>query len=91
MKPHASVFRATYLTIMNEDGVAAIPNWHVADTTFLPKHMVPAPRQRENMEMEDYMSEGNGFLYPDQEKAGGIPIANSRITVHPPFVRHGKY
>lgn len=83
MKPRASVFRATYLTIMNEDRVAAIPNWRVGDTTFLPKHMVPAPCQKEKMEIEDCMSEASISYTQTRKKVGDIPIANSHIAVHP--------
>lgn len=82
MKPHASGFRATYLTIMNEDGVDTIPNWHIADINFHPKHMVPAPCQRKNMETKGYESEANDFLYLDQEKVGDIPRANSCTAIH---------
>lgn len=83
VKPRASVFRATYLTIMNEDRVAAIPNWRVGDTTFLPKHMVPAPCQKEKMEIEDCMSEASISYTQTRKKVGDIPIANSHIAVHP--------
>lgn len=83
MKPHASGFRATYLTIMNEDGVDSIPNWRVADIYSFPKHMVPAPCQRANVEIKDYGSEASGFLYLNKKNVGDIPIANSYPIIHP--------
>ena len=83
MKPHASGSRATYLTIMNEAGVASIPNWRVADIYSFPKHTVPAPCQRANVEIKDYGSEANEFLYLNEKKAGDIPIANSCPIMHP--------
>lgn len=69
MNPHASGFRATYLATMNEDGVASIPNWRVADIYSFPKHTVPAPCQRANVEIKDYGSEANEFLYRNKKKS----------------------
>lgn len=63
MKTRASGFRATYSTIMNEDGVASVPNWHVADIYSFPKHTVPAPCQRANVEIKAYGSEADEFLH----------------------------
>lgn len=82
MKLHASGFRALYLVVMNEDGVASIPNWRVADICFFPKHTVPAPCQRANVEIQDYGSEANKFLYLNKKKVGNIPTANSCSKVH---------
>lgn len=79
-KPRASGFRAASLTIMNEDGVPNSPNWHVPDISFFPKHPVPAPSQRANVEVKASGCEGNEFLCLHREKAGHVPAANSRPT-----------
>lgn len=64
--------------IMNEDGVPNSPNWHVPDISFFPKHPVPAPCQRANVEVKASGCEGNEFLCLHMEKAGHVPAANSR-------------
>lgn len=83
MKPHASGFRATYSTIMNDDGVASIPNWCVADIYSFPKLLVPAPCQKANVEIKDHGSEASEFLYLHKKNVGDIPIANSYPVIHP--------
>lgn len=75
-KLRASGFRATSLMIMNEDGVPNSPNWHVPDIYFFPKHPVPAPCQRANVEVKACGCEGSEFLHLHREKFGDVPTAN---------------